>query len=337
MYSILRTKKHKSSASLKSRESHTFRRRYTANADPKKKHNNRLLFGFEKYADACQSRLDEYAKTKKIRSDAVVAIEYLLTASPEFFETGPKYERDKRLKSWCDSQLEFLKKKHGADNIMCAYLHLDEKTPHIEAYIFPLDPTGKLNCKYYLGGAKKLTELQTEYAEHNKTFGLGRGVKRSPATHTKVSQFYSMINEKADINIDAVKKALTLDKPRMGDMLKLEEWVSAQQEQLVKKVVELFKGTVYENKLIPQAKKIIKDNERREKGVATMKYKHEKELEKLQDQLKSQLTLLESLQELKLENVELKKQVANLMNDNQAVKLKLQKYEKAPQNFASKN
>ena len=138
MYSIIRTEKHKSSASLKSRESHTFRRRYTANADPKKKHNNRLLFGFEQYADACQSRLDEYAKTKKIRSDAVVAIEYLLTASPEFFETGPKYERDKRLKSWCDSQLEFLKKKHGADNIMCAYLHLDEKTPHIEAYILPL-------------------------------------------------------------------------------------------------------------------------------------------------------------------------------------------------------
>ena len=337
MYSIIRTKKHKSSYSLKSRETHTFRIRHTANADPKKKTNNRLLFGLERYGNECQRRLDEYAKTKTIRSDAVVAIEYLLTASPEFFEAGPKYERDKRLKSWCDSQLEFLKKKHGADNIMCAYLHLDEKTPHIEAYILPLDPTGKLNCKYYLGGAKKLIELQTEYAEHNKTFGLGRGVKRSPATHTKVSQFYSMINEKADINIDAVKKALTLDKPRIGDMLKLEEWVSAQQEQLIKKVVELFKGTVYENKLIPQAKKIIKDNERREKGVATMKYKHEKELEKLQDQLKSQLTLLESLQELKLENVELKKQVENLLKDNQDVKLKLQKYETAPHNLASKN
>lgn len=51
-----------------------------------------------------------------------------------------------------------------------------------------------------------MTELQTEYAEHNKKFGLGRGVARSSATHTKVSQFYSMINEKADINIDAVKR-----------------------------------------------------------------------------------------------------------------------------------
>ena len=68
-----------------------------------------------------------------------------------------------------------------------------------------------------------------------------------------------------------------------------------------------------------------------------MKYKHEKELEKLQDQLKSQLTLLESLQELKLENVELKKQVENLLKDNQDVKLKLQKYETAPHNLASKN
>ena len=64
MYSIIRTKKHKSSASLKSRESHTFREDILRMQIEKKKHNNRLLFGFEQYADACQSRLDEYAKTK---------------------------------------------------------------------------------------------------------------------------------------------------------------------------------------------------------------------------------------------------------------------------------
>ncbi|MFX7117508.1 plasmid recombination protein, partial [Acinetobacter baumannii] len=73
------------------------------------------------------------------------------------------------------------------------YLHMDEKTPHIEAYVMPFDKRNRLNCRSFLGGAKKLTELQTEYANAMAPMGLTRGMKGSPATHTTVKQFYALI------------------------------------------------------------------------------------------------------------------------------------------------
>ena len=126
MYSIIRTKKHKSTSSVANRENHTFRRRPTPNADPERIKKNKLLFGQENYADGLKDFLKNYGVENNIRKDGVLAIEYLLTASPEFFDTGSKLERDNRLKNWCESQIDFLKKMHGDKNILCMYLHLDE-------------------------------------------------------------------------------------------------------------------------------------------------------------------------------------------------------------------
>ncbi len=156
MYAIIRTKKHKSTSSIANRENHTFRRRPTPNADPEKTTRNKLLLGQENYADGLKANLANYqAAGNKIRKDGVLAIEYLLTASPEFFDAGPKSERTSRLKDWCDAQVEFVKKIHGVANVLCMYLHLDEKTPHIEVYAVPIDPKGKLNCKHFLGSPAK--------------------------------------------------------------------------------------------------------------------------------------------------------------------------------------
>ena len=160
MHSIIRTKKHKSIASLKFRERHTYRINPTPNADPAKQHKNKLLFGQENYSAVAEEFLQKYESAgNKIRSDAVRSIEYLLTASPEFFNEGPKNERDERLKKWCAAQVDFLKKEHGEKNILCMYLHLDEKTPHIEAYVVPIDGKGKLNCKSSRPGMQPTTRI----------------------------------------------------------------------------------------------------------------------------------------------------------------------------------
>ena len=162
MHSIIRIKKHKSIASLQSRENHTYRKRETPNADPAKLHRNKLLFGQENYSAVADNFLQEYKSAgSKIRKDAVLAVEFLLTASPEFFDEGSKNERDERLKKWCEAQIEFMKKEHGEKNILCMYLHLDEKTPHIEAYVVPMDGKGKLNCKSFYGARNALNQLQT--------------------------------------------------------------------------------------------------------------------------------------------------------------------------------
>lgn len=306
MHSIIRAKKHKSVGSLKSRQQHTYRTRETPNADPRKAGQNRLLFGHMEYAQTAQKILDEYAQDHKIRKNAVVAIEYLLTASPEFFEHGATYQNSEKLRDWCSAQIDFLKEKHGERNILCMYLHMDEKTPHVEAYVMPFDQKGKLNSSEFLDGPKKLSELQTNYAKSMAKFGLTRGVQGSPATHTTVKQFYTLIKGRNRISNASVENAVTLEKPKVTDILSLDKFVEDQQEKVRKNVIDLFKGIVHESKLIPLAKKIIKNYEKEQKDMEREKFQYEKELKSLKKQLDAQARAIEIAEELREENTRLK-------------------------------
>lgn len=307
MHSIIRTKKHNTTGSLKSRQQHTFRTRETPNADPNKIEQNRLLFGSVEYAQTAQNRLDEYAKEHTIRKNAVVAIEYLLTASPEFFNSGATYKNNQKLREWCNEQIEFLKKKHGEHNILCAYLHMDEKTPHVEAYVMPFDHRGKLNCRSFLGGPKKLTELQTEYATAMSKFGLARGLKGSPATHKTVKQFYAAITNRPSISNANLDLAVTLEKPKVTDLLSIDKYIDEQKRIIRSNVIKLFKGIVEENKLLPIARKVVKEHEREKQMIEKKGLETEKELKLLKKQMTAQVRAIEIAEELKTENNELKK------------------------------
>ena len=286
MHSIIRIKKHKSIASLQSRENHTYRKRETPNADPAKLHRNKLLFGQENYSAVADNFLQEYKSAgSKIRKDAVLAVEFLLTASPEFFDEGSKNERDERLKKWCEAQIEFMKKEHGEKNILCMYLHLDEKTPHIEAYVVPMDGKGKLNCKSFYGARNALNQLQTRYANHNKDFGLQRGAKGSRATHQEVKKFYDQIQQPAKVSNENLQKAVKLDAPTMKNILQPEIYLREQEAKITAKVARLFASTVYENKLIQKAKSILREWKRAEDAAKKIQYKLESEKEALLDKL----------------------------------------------------
>jgi hypothetical protein len=242
---ILRTKKHKSVGNLRGRESHTYRTRETPNADPARKDQNKLLCGRLDYANFAQEKLDEYRESgKTIRKDAVIAIEYLLTASPEFFKEKSRAQREGKLKSWCDKQIEYLKKKHGAENILCAYLHMDETTPHIEVYVLPIDPNGKLNCKHFLGGPAKMSQLQTEYADANKILGLVRGVEGSRANHRKIKQLYGDIERKTPVTGPEVDKATTVNPPTPFDLINLKAYAEKESKRISGEVKKLFSDVV---------------------------------------------------------------------------------------------
>ena len=316
MYSIIRTKKHKSIASVASRECHTYRRRPTPNADPEKIKKNKLLFGQENYADGLKDFLKNYEVENNIRKDGVLAIEYLLTASPEFFDAGSKIERDNRLKKWCGSQIDFLKKMHGDKNILCMYLHLDEKTPHIEAYVTPVDPKRKLNCKHFLGSPAKLTALQTNYATHNANFGLKRGQEGSRATHEEVKKFYSLIKGKAKITSADVKKAVKIDTPTISERINPTEFLEIQQQKIFARISKLFAGTIYENKLIAQAKKIMREWKRAEDSARKETESLTAKLDDLHTKLSSQNKMIESIDSLGVENSELRIKLELAENEN---------------------
>lgn len=302
---------------------HTYRTRPTPNADPARLKKNKLLAGKEDYANELEVQLKAYETAgNKIRSDGVLAIEYLLTASPQFFNQGSKLERDRRLQEWCDKQVAFMKEKHGAENILNMYLHLDETTPHIECFVVPIDPKGKLNCKYYLGGSKKLSLLQTEYASYNKIFNLTRGREHSNAEHTTVKQFYADIQEADKVSVVAVKNALKLDKPTMFDILNPTEYISKQEERMSRHVINVIKPMAAQAKLVKSVKILQKENEKVIKEAEIMKNRHETEIEAFRDKLYQQARLLETLDYYKDEN-------ANLTADNEKLRLENQKYQQS--------
>ncbi|WP_323807498.1 plasmid recombination protein [Klebsiella michiganensis] len=107
-------------ASLK----HCFRERDTPNADPKDSGTNMHMAA--RSTDEAMGKLREKLPEKR-RKDAVLAIEYVLSASPEWWinaDSGRKTD-------FYQSSMDWLAEKYGRENILVSSIHLDEKTPHM--------------------------------------------------------------------------------------------------------------------------------------------------------------------------------------------------------------
>ncbi|MCA1601388.1 MAG: plasmid recombination protein [Acidobacteria bacterium] len=103
--------------------------------------------------------------------------------------------------SFSEKTVEFLREKYG-DRCVKAILHMDEHTPHIHAFMVPIDGRGRLNCKSFFGTREKFRQFQTEYARKVETIGLERGVEYSRARHTDVQRFYATIMEPVHIKVN---------------------------------------------------------------------------------------------------------------------------------------
>lgn len=195
-FAILRTAKLKSFGEIGGSLSHTYRTRPTHNADPtRKKNNSHDLPDSALVMDAIKKRMPE-----KVRKNAVLCVEYLITGSPEWDGWGTDKEA-----IYFDRAVAFLKKRHGAENVISTSIHRDETTPHLVAYVVPIDERGKLNAREFLGGRAKLSKMQTDFHDQVKDLGLERGLEGSKARHTTIKDFYSEIQ----------KPALAAKKPRV--------------------------------------------------------------------------------------------------------------------------
>lgn len=190
-YAILRTKKLNSWSGISGSMNHTYRRVETPNADPVRLGKNQVLVGSPNNGETdLKRRIDDV--TSNPRKNAVLAIEFLLTASPEWF-VG---KSEKQIRQWANKNIEFLQSKYGKENVCHAVLHRDESSPHIVAYIVP-EHAGKLNCRELLGGRSKLTQLQTDYAAAMSPMKLVRGLEGSRSKHTTIKEFYGGIDKAA--------------------------------------------------------------------------------------------------------------------------------------------
>ena len=188
-YAIIRTQKLKSGQAVRRSLTHAFRAQDTPNADPHRTGNNTHIGAADvrEALDRFNARLPE-----KVRSNAVLAVEYLIAGSPEDMHGKTRAQQD----AYFSDALAWLEAKHGKENVVYAGIHRDETTPHMYAYVVPIDERGKLNCRAFLGGAKALAELQTDFAHAvGRPHALERGVARSKARHVPIREYYTRVNE----------------------------------------------------------------------------------------------------------------------------------------------
>lgn len=196
-YAIYRTAKIKTEANLAGSSNHMTRSVDTPNADPDRAHLNRVVIGSDDpQADVLRllPKVGERdPKTGKMlrRSNSVLAIEVLLTASPEWWRTAT----DTQKADWERRSVEWLQNEYGVENVVHLRIHGDERTPHLTGYIVPIDPQhGGLNCRRWIGERQQLRDQQTAYAEAVEHLGLQRGVPGSTAIHEAVRRAYGALS-----------------------------------------------------------------------------------------------------------------------------------------------
>jgi len=185
-FAIYRTAKLGSFGEIGGSLSHTYRTRPTPNADENKAHlNEHSLQTYNQCFEAIKNSIPE-----KRRKNAVLTIEHLITASPDWSGWNTEKETE-----FFDKSLEFIKQKYGSENVIAHSIHRDETTPHLIVYVTPIDEKGGLNAKKWLGGRAKLSQTQTEFANEVKHLGLERGLENSKARHKTIKEFYAEIEK----------------------------------------------------------------------------------------------------------------------------------------------
>lgn len=108
----------------------------------------------------------------KTRSNSVIALDAIYTASGEFFKGKSNEENDQFFRD-C---LQFHQRRFG--HVISAVVHYDETTPHLHILSVPLTHDGRLSAREIIGNRANLSRMQTEFFEQvGRGYGLERGVQ----------------------------------------------------------------------------------------------------------------------------------------------------------------
>lgn len=258
-FCILRIKKLHTNANVGGAISHHLRTRETDNADPEKIRQNWFYpnkdflandkYDPEKNADleirkkAQQRAMAIFKKRlpEKIRKNAVRAVEFMMTVSPEVMS-----RKDFNATKYLNACNHWACDKFGKENVFFMAYHKDETTPHISILLTPIDENGKLNARKFFGGRDKMRELQDDFHDKvGKEFGLDRGLRGSKAKHQSIQKYYQKLNERNE-EIDDVKRAVALRMPKKR-ILQNDEEYKAEVVNIVQSELDTLKPILKES------------------------------------------------------------------------------------------
>lgn len=319
-FAILRLQKLKTFADIGGSLSHNYRNRETLNADSDRTHlNDHDLDTNEKCMSAIRDRIPE-----KRRKDAVLCIEHLITASPDWAGWGTEKET-----AFFEQSRKWLESKYGKKNVVSTTIHRDETTPHLVAYVVPVDEeTGRLNAKKYIGGSRHtLSQMQTDFAVEVKDLGLDRGVQGSKAKHTSIREYYN------DVNNYEPEPNIVLQAPEPNGMF---ESKTQYAERIIESVIEQIEPKLKElNLLANQTRSAKKEAQNALKTASEAR----KALSDLQEHVKPYLDALDGLDQtwkeyfdktlrVAKEQVLEKRKQLQVEKENEELSLKLKKEER---------
>lgn len=256
---IIRHKKLKSVGHVQAAINHNDRTSKPLNADPEKEGLNEVFGG----GMPTLSRTLAKVTRKSTAKDPVVALEYIVTASPEAMQ-APGFDQE----GYFRAAREYLDELLGAGNFVHGAVHMDESNPHIHLVYVPLvqtpastrrrsvvvgkgadgsqirevrefkvEPATVLNGKHFTG-LEASRRLQTEFAARvGVPFGLIRGVEKSGAHHTDIQSFYGGL-EAAKAELAETRAQLEAAKAELSDMARQRDRLRRELRDLPKLVLE---------------------------------------------------------------------------------------------------
>lgn len=165
--------------------------------------------------DKIKNRIAEAGVKRKLAPDAVVAVESIMTTSPEYWEDNWRdlvKQKDpaimEKLDKWSKKSIKAGENFYGKDNIVSVDLHLDETTPHLHIIAVPIIEHNnkiKLAAKY-LYTPEKLREWQSAYAADMSEFKLERGIEGSKAKHVHFTEHKKEMDLRATVEAELKAK-----------------------------------------------------------------------------------------------------------------------------------
>lgn len=235
-FAIMRAKKLNGMGSVAAALQHCYRDRDTPNADASRTADNDHRAATS--TDQAMGRLRELLPEKR-RKDAVLAVEYVMTASPEWWTKADQEQQA----DFFDQAHKWLADKYGADRIVTATIHRDETSPHLSAFVVPLTQDGRLSAKEFIGNRTKMTADQTSFAKAVEHLGLERGIERSRATHTSIKQHYAAIERAAVGHVTISPETVKPQVVKKGIFTRQEETPEAVAERLTAAVAKAYEPT----------------------------------------------------------------------------------------------
>lgn len=170
-YAIMRFQKYKvgSVANIERHQEH--RDRLRNRKHPEREKQNKTWKRYEEtMTQTIRKAIKEQEQNtgRKVRKDANVLCEFVLTFSPEM-EEYINYQE------WVRANFKWVSETFGKGKMIRADLNRDETTTHLHCFVIMTNENGRFNSSRFFNKKSQVIELQDSYAKAMAVFGLDRG------------------------------------------------------------------------------------------------------------------------------------------------------------------